>query len=1118
MTEDEREEERKEILERFGPNVGDILHVTPNDIYVYESAPPSPRKKPLALLSPTDDDGPTISLGEWKSKTGPSVRRREPEALEKLASGPNITPLDVLEEGTPEDIRRRFFPTAPAHDPSLAWIETGPSTSDIPSSYTLRFDLTGTPISPDVSSSLPTHLGLHHHADGEHAGYTLNDVFLLSRSTLPAQRATMLDVLGRIARRLSKGRSDAAQNIKELVGREAEIRKRIMAAGVEAMAERGSVGARAVEVMWECIVSWDEDIVDIEGVELQSAPKDDSSPSNASTPPADVLSTLPLDYVLPQIASALATAALPAESLSQLLAILHRLAQHSNRIAGMIVTTDGLVRGIIQTFLLTPIPPTEQSRLPDPFALRVLATLALASRDNASTLLGPTDALLRFVITTPPTSPFPLPLASALLAGTLRVYAALALYGLYAHIATTAAEHLAQIGRFVFSEACQSRQLREAWLGLLETWMVCARDPHRTTPSHEILWSQVVSWGWGVDVLEMRVRLTEQDDRLWASMWSTEAAWLEGAKVNGVRGGESERESAIEALRDGFRDGPEMRVVQRAGQSLSGSLGRLRCNALRTEDVPLLQELARHSRTLAAVLRLWLSCLAPQLAGSPETPPFILPFAEISELCASLTTHPIWTTLFSASAPSYAHVLFRPISLLLSYYVQLSRRLPDTHDDLWMGQAFSILNRLLPGDEEAARAMLDRVVDLVTPDFMSSRCWGVPPIIGEKGGLKVLKPFFMFSLQGKEDLCIGPTLSSPASLSSSTTQRLPPLHSFRPGARHGYPLPLFRDWMFIPLDHLLRSGESDVFKHMPSWWDASETEVVRATLLFAKLHRQILLRHALEAFGLSREETSFACMKVFMLEHGQQQSNSVEEVFRDSVVSQLMDELIAPFAVAASSTSLLAAPLESTSQNLEIVAARFLGASTPFYQFYTDFVGLYDAISFAHPLFGRLLLPPLSMRYPLDYRKYLWADYSHVLKTVRTPIEDVITENVAEFLWPVETDPQVIGSYLRALATGTLVGFLRFVAVHHIACNIWPDLRDHGEEKANKLLQAFVDQAGFDAVREVVLYRQVQQGSILVPPHCYDQVGEWKTMRLQFIQRLGEERYKERLGSLLRSV
>ena len=157
------------------------------------------------------------------------------------------------------------------------------------------------------------------------------------------------------------------------------------------------------------------------------------------------------------------------------------------------------------------------------------------------------------------------------------------------------------------------------------------------------------------------------------------------------------------------------------------------------------------------------------------------------------------------------------------------------------------------------------------------------------------------------------------------------------------------------------------------------------------------------------------------------------------------------------------------------MARRFLGSAVPFYQWYTDLVTLYDGVSFAHPLFARLLLPPLSMRYPADYRRFLWADFGQAVRTVRTPPGDVVTGSIAEYLWPAEGDAEVVGAYLRALVRGALEGFLRVVAVHHVACNIWPDLRGEGaaggrgegggEERARKLLRAVVDQGGLEVVR-----------------------------------------------------
>ena len=57
-----------------------------------------------------------------------------------------------------------------------------------------------TPLAPlsrlRVNLSLPTHLGIHHHAEGSRAGYTLDELLLLTRSGVGVQRSTTLEVLG----------------------------------------------------------------------------------------------------------------------------------------------------------------------------------------------------------------------------------------------------------------------------------------------------------------------------------------------------------------------------------------------------------------------------------------------------------------------------------------------------------------------------------------------------------------------------------------------------------------------------------------------------------------------------------------------------------------------------------------------------------------------------------------------------------------------------------------------------------------------------------------------------------------------------------------------------------
>ena len=1018
-----------------------------------------------------------------------------PPSLGASESDPSATSLEDtstadFEEGTPEYIRRRFFPSAASHDPSLAWIEAGDSgPTSRPSDPTLRFDLSGSPIAPEVSLTLPTHLGLHHHAEGSHAGYTLDDLFLLSRSTVPAQRASMIDVLGRIARRIGKTSRSRGAGIPQLHGQEGELRKRILAAGVEAMTERGTLGIRALEAMWACIVAWDEDLVTIHGVELKDFSADGA------------LASIPLDYVLQEVTTLLSVGAVPQESLNQILAILHRLAQESNDTATSIVETKGLVGSIVQRFILTSYPPEADSPLPEPFAIELLTALALSSRSNASALLAPADALLRFIITHPQSSPYPHALATSLLTSTLRFYAALSSYGLNTQVATTAQEQLHEIRRYILSDGCQSAPLRGAWLGLLEAWMVCARDPHATTPEHSILWSQVVGWGWADDILSLRSKLTFEHSDTWSALWRALAAWLEGASVNSVKGGETEKQAVIDAIRDGFVTGAEHTVVEECMRKLNSLLH----DAYDDHEADW-KVLAAQADILSAVIRLCVACLPASSQPGLPGPPFSLPFPQISNLNGRLATHPLWGSLASTTEPSIVHVHLRHLSQLLVVYLNMSRVLPGTSDDLWIGQAVSVLTRLLPGDEDSAIRTIGTVTSLITPQFMQSRSWPVPSVVWEKKGLEPIVPFILYALQ-KVEARVGPLWMTPQSISQSTTQRLPPLSNCRPGARNDFPLPISRDWPLLPLNYLLRSGQTDIFKSLPSSWDASEVDLTRASLLLARVLRQILVVHGLGQSNMSREEVIFGCMKVFMLEHGQQQESttSTEEVFRDNIVGEFMKDLLSPYTLSSSRGK----QQDIDSPLLDTVAKRFLGTSTPFYQWYTDFVSLYDAVSFSHPLFASLLIPPLSMKYPSDFRKYLWADYSHVIRTVKTPLNGVVAGSVGEFLWPVETNTEVITGYLRAVTRGEADGFLRLVAVHHIACNIWPDLRmddsDASEEKAMKLLQALVGQGEFVGVKEVVWYKQTPDEPALLPPACFEQKGDWMDERRAFVSRCGAE-------------
>ena len=1127
-----------------------FAEVVPQNVHVYESAPSSPKRKPLALMSPADvepSDIPVVSLGTY---TGPPLS--QPATWDPNGG--------AAEEGTPQDIRRRFFPRAPIFDPSLEWIQPTKPAENAPASV-VRFDLDGKPIPAELSSTLPTHHGLHHHAEGEHAGYTIDDVLLLSRSSVPAQRASMLRVLARLAGRLGRNlRGDLAGGVEELKGREILLRRRFLAAAVEAIGERGSVGVMAIELLWECLVQWDRDTMFLDSVELKPPPKPEpamgpnvAEPQESSRSP-DFITSLPLEYLLSRFSDVLGFATISTESLSQLLEVLYRLAQHSNETANTIVTTPNLIANLFRTFILTPIPPTDSSPPPNHFALLLLRLLVRASRSNASALVEPTDSLLRFVTPLPPSSPYPLPLANSLLTGTLNLYAALASYGMYSQIATTASSQFAGLHRYILSPACASMPLRLSWLTLVEAWVVCATDPHQTTPSHEILWSQIAAWSWGPDILRFRDQLNAQDDlQLWSHFWRCLSAWLEGAQLNGVSGGEIERLSVIEVTRRAFYDGPEKDVFTSVFKVSRQTLVDLQDE--HEMAMGKLGTLAKNIDALAATLRLWVACTPPlsYITDRLESPPFSLPFPQLQELTGLIISSSLWSRVYSGSlTPSYSHVFVRPLSCFLAQFLRLSRRLPRPSNNLWIAQAFAILGRQISGDEEFAQRTLKEVITLLDPEFIISHQLlekqKIDTLLSE-GGFEVAMPFLMDAFEQKGDNSrVGSYYPSPLSVKSSNTQRLPPAHlirNYRPSTTREYPLPLYRDWILTPLDHLLRSGTSAVFGSLPPSWDGSEVGIVRATLLLAKIARAALVHNGFHTCAMGFSETVFGCMKVFMLEHEQQNEDSSQEVFKDSIVAGLLEDLVSPFSTSGLELNVTyvhtVSGRESKEEDLESVAARFLGSGTPFYQYYTDFVHLYDAISFGHPTFGKLLLVPTSMQYPIDYRKFLWGDYGHVLRSVRLRPADIILSSTSQFssyLWPIERDPHIVGYFMRALfKTGTLVpdGFLRFVAVHHVASGIWEDLANFsgtgmqggrdGEEweeaKAAQMLKAVVDQGPSDIVREVVTYKQnLEEGKLLLlPPRCFECIESFEEEgegRLGFVRRVGGDPLVERLRPLLK--
>lgn len=272
-------------------------------------------------------------------------------------------------------------------------------------------------------------------------------------------------------------------------------------------------------------------------------------------------------------------------------------------------------------------------------------------------------------------------------------------------------------------------------------------------------------------------------------------------------------------------------------------------------------------------------------------------------------------------------------------------------------------------------------------------------------------------------------------------------------------LPLRHDWPFAPLDDLLHSGEARVFNRadgLPADWDFSEADIVAASLQLAVRVVHASLGAALPSL-MQAAHVWLGVTKVFLLEQNQAHSEKYSgaatgrDLYATEPVRRLLQTLMHLADCAAA---------QSPTVSLED-AADALRTGVSFYQLYTDLVGLYDAVSLGDPVFARVLLPPLAMTYAVDYRRLLWSDYAHLLRTITTRVEDApvstggappasggatpgvgaplcipVERRVTGYLHPLETDRIVLGCYAQALRSGQVTPeqpLLYRIALHHTA-------------------------------------------------------------------------------------
>ncbi|XP_059117154.1 RNA polymerase II-associated protein 1 isoform X1 [Peromyscus eremicus] len=328
-----------------------------------------------------------------------------------------------------------------------------------------RFSLQGELLAPDVD--LPTHLGLHHHGEeAERAGYSLQELFHLTRSQVSQQRALALHVLSQII-----GRAQAGEFGDRLVGSILRLLldagflfllrfslddrvDGVIAAAVRAL--RTLLVAPGDEELLDSTFSWyhgasafplmpsqedKEDEGEEEEPTTEKAKK--KTPEEESRPPPDlarhdVIKGLLATNLLPRLRYVLEVTCPGPSVVLDILAVLTRVARHSLESAMRVLECPRLIDTIVQEFLPTswsPMgvgPTSSLYKVPCAAAMKLLRVLASAGRNIAARLLSSLDVrsrLCRFVAEAPQELALPPEEAETLSTEALRLWAVVASYG-----------------------------------------------------------------------------------------------------------------------------------------------------------------------------------------------------------------------------------------------------------------------------------------------------------------------------------------------------------------------------------------------------------------------------------------------------------------------------------------------------------------------------------------------------------------------------------------------------------------------------------------------------------------------------------------------------------------
>uniref|UniRef100_A0A8C7KZJ3 RNA polymerase II associated protein 1 n=1 Tax=Oncorhynchus kisutch TaxID=8019 RepID=A0A8C7KZJ3_ONCKI len=1036
-----------------------------------------------------------------------------------------LPPCISPEEDLPVKPQKEWVHMDKLEPEKLEWIRDlpAPRRKGTKQAMLARFDFAGTLIPP--TEDLPTHLGLHHHGEEpELAGYSLQELFLLSRSQVIQQRRLALNTLAHVLTKARAGEFAAALRgsvVSTLLDAGLLFLLRfslddnvegVVSAAVHAL--RALLVSSDDEDCLDSTLSWfrglasfpllptaqeeeDEEDEGLPEVMRETAQEKEEKKTDHDVARNDVVKGLLRMKLLPRLRYILEVIRPSPRVVQDVLGVLIRIARHSS---SAVLDCPRLMETVMSEFLpcswTVPASPTPQSAygLPVANAMKLLRVLATTGRHACARLLNSLGARERLSrLLAPEPSELLLEPEEALRVSTeaYRLWAVAASYGQACNLYTDLYPILVRVLQSAHRPRRPSEPLLPLELHRLQALLTLLTQVTHTAGCHQEL-SQgdecppppPVTWGHVTGLQPTVLGLLKGCVRTLGEPVQRESTLrLVPAYLVYMGAFYSQLSIQVTVYKLYLSVVIYLCCVPRCSSAVCNPQSC--CPAL--ETIPSLPGLHCAGWTSARGL------------PGPNSP-----FPLITSLCYLLDT---LTSIHRGLAvlgylrgcgqakPTLSHWVLRHEHYLLYLLLRLACRLVPTdpevakHAALFHHVSLVMLPWLLPGSEYLAHELMATMV--FNKDFIPEGQIGGPEAaemselrVQERSSppLQTLGPLLreacvqLPSVRG----CYLSHLAhmEPSVLSSRdfhlgrtpwlNTQLLPELSGpFLPS-----------DWPFLPLVSLYeRAGAPDggglQVESLPAGAVHSVTHCLQ-WLLLLEVWREDALRVVLPVAKLARLACIFLCSS---------------DLFMEMPVQRLTWAL---FRLLTRPSQLEALDLNSPPTGL-----------ASFNDLYSALVGQFEAVSFGDPLFGCVILLPLQRRFSVTMRLTLFGEHVGLLRSLGVTLEQLAIP-MERFTSPPEDSLPLLRLYFRALVTGTLrlcwCPVLYVVALSHLNTFIFSQCAASQQvETARRSLLRKTHYLTDEVLRSHLLLFRLPQKDAELGFNTYDQLPSIRQRRLESV-------------------